>query len=78
MLTVFVFVYNCMPIYIKLKNHTLRNVLKLSNLLFIPKDCGSLNNIGNGKVNLTDAETTKYGATATQSCYIGYDLTCVA
>ena len=43
-------------------------------LLFIPQDCGSLTTPGNGTVKLTEAGTTTYGATATQSCNTGFDL----
>ena len=44
-------------------------------LLFILLDCGSPNSPGNGTVELTDAGTTTYGATATQSCNTGFYLT---
>ena len=37
-------------------------------------DCGSLTTPGNGTVKLTEAGTTTYGATATQSCNTGFDL----
>ena len=42
---------------------------------FISQDCGSPTSPGNGTIELTDAGTTTYGATATQSCNIGFDLT---
>ena len=44
----------------------------------ISQDCGSPTSPGNGTIELTDAGTTTYGATATQSCNIGFDLTGVA
>ena len=44
----------------------------------ISQDCGLPTCPGNGTIELTDAGTTTYGATATQTCYIGFDLTGVA
>ena len=45
---------------------------------YISKDCGSPSSPGNGTIELADTGTTTYGATATQSCNIGFDLTGVA
>ena len=43
--------------------------------IFLPQDCGSPTSPVNGTIELTDVGTTTYGATATQSCNIGFDLT---
>ena len=45
---------------------------------YISQDCGSPTSPGNGTIELADTGTTTYGATATQSCNIGFDLTGVA
>ena len=42
---------------------------------FIPSDCGSPTSPDNGTVILTEAGITTYGASATQSCNIGFNLT---
>ena len=46
--------------------------------LFISADCGLPANPDNGTVVLSDAGLTTYGASFTQSCYMGFDLTGVA
>ena len=47
-------------------------------ICFIPSDCGSPINPDNGTVILTEAGITTFGADATQSCNIGYDVIGIA
>ena len=62
-----------MLLNVSILNYRLTQYFSL--IVIYSQDCGSLTTPGNGSVQLTVAGTTTYGATATQSCNTGFDLT---